>query len=261
MKYMIPPVTELGIRPAMSSYDPTRLAAHWIRREREQPMSHLKHSSSIEISIFWVKWLAATLVANGIVALLGLSLQEVWGWETYQTSDEPALLLGALSGGFIGVLQWLVLRERIEAHATFIIATALCSLPLLFLLTAPLSLGFGLGVVGSGGMDFYFIAFSVFWRIVAGAFLGAIQALTLRSTRTEWWIPLTTIGVLCGFIVAVFVQADDLGIKVKIDQNYRSTYFYTIVWLFEFWVCVSIAQGVSLTRLFRKQNDPNKMVC
>lgn len=205
----------------------------------------------------WIQWVAATLIANIVIAGLGFPLRLLWGWKEYLNSDLPILLLCGMSAVAVGISQWALLRTRRTITSTYILATLVGYLPLFFLVTVPSNVAIALAAPAIEVQKFGFLGFFailLFLIIVAAILLGLLQCLAVRSTFSEVriarWIVATVIGAVCGFAVSFYLPAEALVIDVQ-RLDYRSSYLKTIVQLFELWFCVAAAQGGSVARLFR----------
>ena len=106
-----------------------------------------------------------------------------------------------LSGIGSGILQWLVLRQRIPRAGWWILATIVGNS------LAFLAIGFvGLGLSGGGGGTAGGIIF-VSTLVIGGAFIGILQWLVLRRYvfRASWWILASTLSFTLSFYIELII--------------------------------------------------------
>lgn len=193
---------------------------------RALQLEHLNPSA-----VFWVLWYVATFVGGilyvipvGVVHIaLGLDrldilqhASEFAGWMLVL----DAVLCAAACGSTIGLMQWLVLRSRLERIGLWIAATIVgyASIGVLAALVSafqPEWRDWAFTLIINGKLH-WLARLDPSWQAASwmpgavtltlfGATLGIAQWLVLRSrvARAAWWIPIST----CGWGLAAALSA------------------------------------------------------
>jgi hypothetical protein len=140
---------------------------------------------------FWLEWTAA--------GAIGLAVGQAVSSAVPQDTVLLATLYSAVMGLPLGLMQWLVLRRRLDSSVRWILATVLGS-----------AVGGGLGMAAS------FAAGEIViqpWAILLfGGALGMSQWLVLRTrlAGAGWWVLMSTLGLPLSFILGL-VAAFSLG--------------------------------------------------
>ncbi len=149
---------------------------------------------------FWLGWVAASTVGMFVGFIAGfLSLDLIYDvlgdWLNYNVLGDwfDFLFLGIVPGIVVGVLQWLVLRQRVSGAGWWVLASA--------------AAGYGIlaGFIGySESLSFGTLLRFTGVVALGGAVTGILQWLVLRSqvSRAGWWVLASTVGWALGMAVS-----------------------------------------------------------
>ncbi|MCP4369759.1 MAG: hypothetical protein GY797_16845 [Deltaproteobacteria bacterium] len=154
---------------------------------------------------FLLQWVTANTAA-GLGIFVGISLYSL----TFNTSHPLLFLLGILVSGVLGVvaqaalfgvMQWLVLKQRIKQISGIVwtLGTTL-TLPLSFYLAFLSTNLIFKGILDLKTTQLYSFEYYLIYLITVGALLGTVQWRILRAYiyQAHWWILASIIGVSIG---------------------------------------------------------------
>lgn len=121
----------------------------------------------------WFSWFFASILGSLLGWLIG------WQGSFFVPGALSTIVLGALMGTSLGIMQWLVLRGHINQASWWVPASA-----------AGWAAGFTIGVSLAHSLSLAGIEFGVTVGVITGAFLGLSQWLVLRNhvTQAGWWV-------------------------------------------------------------------------
>jgi hypothetical protein len=158
---------------------------------------------------FWLGWVLAStmgmLVGFMMMFFIAAFMSELFDSELLDIEWLFDLFAGIMLGIGVGILQWLVLRQRVSGVGWWILASV--------------AAGYGIFLASFIGIS-ESLSFGLFLRFtgvaaLGGAVTGILQWLVLRGkvSRAGWWVLASTVGWALGMAVS---RAIPLGVDPEL---------------------------------------------